>query len=298
MKQAERSMKIDFLVPGFSKCGTTTLCALLAEHPDIFIPPDVKEPCLFNRDNYENSLYWYQSLFSNAPHQALLGEGSTIYTVAETEIKTRDRIKKLYPEVKLIFIARDPVTRLESSYKYLHHTGQKYGVECPYSIGEAIRGMPSMLPDTRYGSRLENYLAVFPKEQIHVVLMEDLAADAESVLNGCFKFLGVDSNIAIPDISRRLNKGDSKYYDSKELRKMRNSIWEPETGIPLSKIPLNVQDQFLPQLGFRKSFDDTVIEWSKEDEEYLIDQIGMDIHKFLTMTDYPVTKWSRFQKLV
>lgn len=34
---------LDFLVPGISKCGTTSLCALLNQHPHLFIPEE-KEP--------------------------------------------------------------------------------------------------------------------------------------------------------------------------------------------------------------------------------------------------------------
>jgi len=41
-------MRLDFLIPGFAKCGNTTLCTLLGEHPEIFMPK-VKDFRLFDR---------------------------------------------------------------------------------------------------------------------------------------------------------------------------------------------------------------------------------------------------------
>jgi len=44
-------IRIDFLIPGFSKCGTTTLCALLAQHPSIYMP-ELKEPWYFSSTDF------------------------------------------------------------------------------------------------------------------------------------------------------------------------------------------------------------------------------------------------------
>ena len=43
-------MRVDFIVPGFSKCGTTTLCFLLNQHPDIFLP--LREADFFGTPGY------------------------------------------------------------------------------------------------------------------------------------------------------------------------------------------------------------------------------------------------------
>ncbi len=49
-------MQIDFIVPGFSKCGTTTLCDMLNSHEDVFIPP-AKEPGYF-AENFDRGWDW------------------------------------------------------------------------------------------------------------------------------------------------------------------------------------------------------------------------------------------------
>ena len=58
-------IKIDFLVPGFSKCGTTTLCALLAQHPAIYIP-ELKEPWYFSSTDFPRQQAEYIRHFSPA----------------------------------------------------------------------------------------------------------------------------------------------------------------------------------------------------------------------------------------
>jgi hypothetical protein len=66
-------VRIDFLVLGFGKCGTTTLCALLAQHPEIYIPA-LKEPRYFSADDFEARDYCQH--FVPAQEGQRLGEGS------------------------------------------------------------------------------------------------------------------------------------------------------------------------------------------------------------------------------
>jgi hypothetical protein len=51
-------MRLDFLVPGFANCRTMTLCALLAEHPQVLMP-ERKDFRLFDLPDYERR--WEES---------------------------------------------------------------------------------------------------------------------------------------------------------------------------------------------------------------------------------------------
>ena len=130
-------MRVDFLVPGFSKCGTTSLCSHLAKHPEVFIP-EAKEPCFFAY-NFEKGWQWYETFFKDAGAARIFGEGSTFYTAAEFEARTCERLFRHFPDVRLIFVARDPIARIESSYREHHHSGHKYGIDVPPSLGQALR---------------------------------------------------------------------------------------------------------------------------------------------------------------
>ena len=69
-----RKPNVQFFVPGFSKCGTTTFCSLLGDHPEIFIP-QCKEPNFFAMA-YRRGWDWYTDLFEGSDGR-MCGEGST-----------------------------------------------------------------------------------------------------------------------------------------------------------------------------------------------------------------------------
>ncbi len=70
----------NYLVIGASKCGTSSLCRLLGQHPDMFMSTP-KEPNFFCYDHvYEKGWAWYESLFDRADGKLAIGEGTTQYS--------------------------------------------------------------------------------------------------------------------------------------------------------------------------------------------------------------------------
>lgn len=284
---------ISFLVPGFSKCGTTTLCSLLDQHPDIHIPA-LKEPNFFCKDDYEQRWDEYKNLFADSGPARVLGEGSTFYTTVEFETAVQQRVLHHYPDIKLIFIARDPINRLESSFREYHHSGPRFGFDTPFDIEETLRQFPEMLHDTQYWSRLNNYKKHFPEENIHTLFLEDLKSQTQRELDKCFRFLGVEAGIQVAEQSRQLNAGSSKLYDSRLLRKIRNNRF---TGIPLSKVPVPTQDKYLNMLGLRRPFRKPIV-WKPETKQWLMEQLQDEMSAFLDYAGKPADYWSRYYELL
>lgn len=276
--------KLDFVVPGFSKCGTTTLCALLAEHPGITIST-TKEPNFFATE-YERGWDWYESLFSGSGN-SIRGEGSTFYTVAEFEEAASSRIAKHFPDVKLIFIARDPIRRIESSYREHHHSGHRYGVDIPYDMGDALVAFPNIIEDTMYWQRLNAYRRRFSDEQIHILLFEDFVRAPQDELKKCFRFLGVDPNASIDDSHRQLNPAESKLRDSAFMRwirshKLTNVLWN---GLAATR------DERLEQLlGLRKTAPKSVY-WTPAARNLLRWRLEDDMAQFLSHCGKPSDCW-------
>jgi hypothetical protein len=48
-----------------------------------------------------------------------------------------------------------------------------------------------------YGRHIQRYLARFPREQMRVVLFEELVADPDGVMQSLFRFLGVDPSVVV-----------------------------------------------------------------------------------------------------
>ncbi len=274
---------VDFIVPGFSKCGTTTLTELLSRHPQLFMPTGegLKEFCFFPKEDYLSHWSGYAERFKDARPGVLLGECSTCYTDFEFERVSRERMLHHYPGMKLIFIARDPIDRVEAAYKEIHHSGHLYGVLAPYSLGCATRTDESILENAFYWKRIRNYLDHMDEGRIHVVFLEHLAADPRMVLRGCFDFLGVDPDVEIPECDIRLNEGREKLYDTQRMRHFRKRGKFPEIAQALDRIPPDHIDPLLKELGLRRPFADTPVDWDGEALREVVPALKEDARSFL-----------------
>lgn len=127
----------DFIIAGAMKAGTTSLHHILKHHKHVFLPED--EIFFFDLDDiqqhpdffmdargkwifhdyerhYQDYLEWYSSFFESADDGQVIGDDSTTYMASR---KAPQRIARLLPDVKLIFMLRDPVVRAYSHYWHL-----------------------------------------------------------------------------------------------------------------------------------------------------------------------------------
>jgi len=277
---------IDFLVPGFSKCGTTTLCALLAQHPGIYIP-ELKEPWYFSSSDFPAKEADYIQHFSPALPGQLLGEGSVNYSGFEKEDISIARIRANNPACRFIFIARNPLRRIESSYREMHHSGVKFGLNAPYSLAENLELFPQMIRDSMFHERISKYVDAFGGESILVLFLEDLNRDPQRELARCFRHLGVDDSYRVRR-ELQLNRGSSKYYDTRILRYIRSKPW---SGFKLARLNPEQQDRLLQPLGLRRPFRKPV-QWDAKALEMVRERVLPDARKFLAAYGKPADFWS------
>ncbi|MBW7012644.1 sulfotransferase domain-containing protein [Pseudomonas sp. N040] len=282
-------MKMDFMVPGISKCGTTTLCYLLGEHPQIFVPA-FKEPHHFIRADLESDAEAYRALFAAATPEQLCGEGSQMYATPQFEELVSTRLQQNNPQMKLIFCVRNPLKRIESSYREFHHSGAKYAVNAPFGISQAIAGLPALLQDSHYWQRLQPFRQRFGDGQILVVFLEDLQRDAQHELARCYRFLGVDATFQNPSAGTRLNSQEEKRYDTRLLRFLRTN---PHTGFKLAKIPLPMQERFFTAVGMRPRFRGA-LDWEPGSREYVVQTLRDDIQRLLAYCNKAADYWPEF----
>ena len=268
-------IKIDFLVPGFSKCGTTTLCAMLAQHPGIYIP-ELKEPWYFSSKDFPRKQADYIQHFSPALPGQLLGEGSVSYSDSTMEDVSIARIRDNNPDCRFIFIARNPLHRIESSYREMHHSGVKFGLNAPFGMAECLDTFPQMILDSLYFERISKYVDAFGSEAILVLFLEDLRRQPQLEMQRCFRHLGVDSRFrAVEEL--RLNEGSSKVYDTRVLRRLRTWHW---SGFKLAKLRPEAQDRLLRPLGLRRPFTKPV-RWDERSLALVRERILPDSRRFL-----------------
>ncbi len=185
--------KVDFIGIGAERCGTTWIASCLAEHPEICFSKE-KEIYFFNKldrhflkiDNlrYERGIEWYKSFFNHCSGKSITGEFTPTYMFCPSSAA---RIKYHFPDVKLIVTLRNPVDRAFS--QYLHNI--RGGVIRKMSFEKALKKYNSYIEKGFYYRHLKYFFDIFPKKNIKVVLMSDIADNPEKVIRDIYKFLGV-----------------------------------------------------------------------------------------------------------
>jgi hypothetical protein len=192
------ALRPDFLVISPPKTGSTWLAHNLRAHPEAFVPK-IKEVKYFSRYFRWLDLSWYLEQFA-AGTGRVKGEASPSYAILPRE---RVRlIRRLMPDVKLVFLMRDPVSRAWSharhTYRYCEAnfatgagpleciTEEQWQVnfahEWPLTCGD-------------YLGQLRRWLSVFPREQMFIGFYESIAARPEALLREVFSFLGVSPDV-------------------------------------------------------------------------------------------------------
>ena len=175
----------DFIVIGAMKAGTTTIYEHLRHHPAIFMA-DPKEPNYFSIDSvHERGLAWYHGLFAAAREGQLCGEVSPSYTRYPRFPDTPARMAEACPGAKLIYLMRHPVERFYSNYVF----DRSFGHREP--IRDTLRMRSYVLETSRYLAQIQRYLEYFPRERMHLIVLDDLRADAAAVLSRLAGFLDV-----------------------------------------------------------------------------------------------------------
>jgi hypothetical protein len=201
-----RTPKLDFIVIGAQKAGTTSLWRYLEDNPKLLMPPD-KEASFFSEPQYPDALRAYmRALFKDAPRGKLLGKITPAYMTGTPGISVpaiAGRIHETVPRVRLVAVLRDPVERALSAHRMWTRFGEE---DRPFETAIAELLQPDALERARrgpsirdsyvvsgeYGWMLRAYVERFGAEQLHVELSADLDASAEDVVARVCRFIGVE----------------------------------------------------------------------------------------------------------
>lgn len=205
-----------FFIVGAPKCGTTAMYEWLSAHPDIFIP--VKEIHYFGADLHHRrppvSAERYAGLFRDAG-QRITGDVAVWYLMSET---AAEEIRDHNPDARIIIMLRKPHEMLHSLHSQLVYSGEEdiedfeqalaaetdraAGHRIPKSTHTGLEAPPQeCLQYTRVASfadQVQRYTDTF--EHVHVVLHDDIKADAAATYRGILEFIGADKHF-LPDFS-------------------------------------------------------------------------------------------------
>jgi hypothetical protein len=201
----------NFFISGAPRCGTTALYTYLSEHPNIFMS-EVKELNYFASDfpNVQKISFKspndYLKLFARADDRHLaVGEASPFYLFSKVAF---ENMHSFDPQARIILSLRNPVDFIQSYHQLnlsllredepdlarawdlqdLRREGQRL----PKSTREPALLMYGEIG--KFSKYIQRLFTIFPREQVKVILLEDLATDTWATYEDILRFMNVPSD--------------------------------------------------------------------------------------------------------
>ena len=207
-----RVERLDFIVPGTQKSGTTALHYFLSKHPQIALP-DRQELHFFDDEEIFSGPVDYELLhrrFGPVARSVVAGEVTPSYLYWKPAM---ERIRNYNPQIKLIILLRNPIDRA-----FAHWNMQRFRDREPLDFLEALKEEPRRIAqplsvESRrfayvdrgfYSGQLERVFEFFPREQVKIVKFENFRDQKQQTLDEIFEFLGVNPVRGVRDKDRNV----------------------------------------------------------------------------------------------
>ena len=203
-------MKINAVIVGAQKAGTTSLHRYMCEHPDVEGHFTVEFSSFIVDTEYEKGIPHAIDKFYNLENRSpeILLAKSALFSRDEKAIK---RLYKYNPDCKILFLVREPVARAFSCYTFERMNGGMKGKDFDDIVDvlknkEYEDGLYRLCIGLGlYADHMEKLLKYFPIEQIKVITFKDFKSNSKDVCKDIFSFLSIDQNFN-PNLAIKHNK--------------------------------------------------------------------------------------------
>ncbi|HLJ12737.1 MAG TPA: sulfotransferase domain-containing protein, partial [Planctomycetaceae bacterium] len=202
----------DFLLIAPPKTGTTWLAKQLGRHPGIYVSA-VKEVKYFNFFQQVKDFLWYLSMFREGAGR-LKGDVTPNYSLLPRS--TIRLIHALRPDLKLIFLMRDPVDRAWSHARWDYRLRDTTFSSNDCTIEQVTDSMwqqnfshPLSVLFGDYLGQLQRWLGVFDRSRFFIGFYEQIQQAPHELLDRIFDFLGVERLARVEEarVRERVNAG-------------------------------------------------------------------------------------------
>ncbi len=228
---------IDFLCIGAQKAGTTWLIANIKAHPRVWTPQFIKELHYFDVVHLGNSKRvlmqryrnrgdrmvakfperktyfdrvvdanfaftddWYAHIFSVAPKRALKGECTPLYCAINDEGVAH--VKRLMPNVRLIYLIRDPFDRAMSSFRMeMDLANTTIGADMLHLLDQEL-----FVQRGDYRGNITRWEREFDPSQILYIPFGRVKSEPQEVLRDVENHLGLARYSKYPKLGKQVNQ--------------------------------------------------------------------------------------------
>ena len=209
--------KIQLMIVGAQKAGTSSLLRYLAQHPDIHTHAQPELTFFLQEREYTRGYEWAFAKYFVA--ESTHGEIEDKQLIAKNVMvmhspEVMQRIHKHNPAMHLVVLLREPVARAYSAYWW----ARRRGWENIKTYEDALAAEEARVNEDWFKWRqcayqhngiyyphVKNLITQFGSSQVHCILTDDLKENAETVCQQLFERIGIRSDFK-PLIGERHNR--------------------------------------------------------------------------------------------
>ncbi|MCK5169140.1 MAG: sulfotransferase [Bacteroidales bacterium] len=216
-----KKINIDFVILGAQKSGTSSLHKYLDTHSQIFMSYPMKESRYFMGYNFAKKFYKRQFnikikngdfilknfILQGYYNERIIGESSTAYTIGQRSIEhsVPERMYNENPNLKFIYILRNPYARILSNY---YHLVEKHSIK--QDLNSLIQEDRNIVDTSLYFSQINKYINYFPKENFKLIIFEEFLEKKKETTDEILDFLNVPREDVNFNETFNKSKGDSE----------------------------------------------------------------------------------------
>jgi hypothetical protein len=269
----------NLLIIGAMKCGTTALHKYLSKHPEIGMSS--KKELKFFAASYRWRLgwEWYSQQFD--PGKKVRGESSPAYSDQRLFPQAAERITAYFPDIKLIYLVRDPVDRIVADYR--HRVTMDLENRSWTSFVEGLEGS-EYVARSSYRAQLQPYLDHYPPERILVLTQQRLLDHRRETLRQAFRFLEVDEDFWSPYFRQLVHETRRRRRRTERGRRIGKRLddWMEELpsdwGYRIGPVLLYAFSKPVPKPVVTPEERGTALSYLEEDIHGLIELCGPESH--------------------
>lgn len=243
------SNRIDLIIIGAQKCGTTALFEFLNSHQKL-IGSDQKEINFFNNDeNYKMGIDYYHGFFPKRKNGLIYFEASPSY-LQDNNYVSCERIYEYNSEIKMIVMLRNPIERAFSAFNmyrkkwklnedwfdswkipereyiqrdYRDYESFNYFINHELDVISKGKNIEAPVLNTgKYVDHIEKYFKIFNPTQFLIIDSSNLLTNTHKELNRVLSFLKINEKTSwsFPDGQKIFEGKYEEDIDSITLSKL------------------------------------------------------------------------------
>ncbi len=233
--------------------------------------------------NYHKGVSWYKKHFNHCKAGSLKGDITPRYS---HDPKSPQRIYDHNKDIKIFYCLRSPVDRIESHYNFAKYFVGKED----RPMEQAIREEPEFIIMSMYFRNLNQYLQLFPKEQIMLIWFEDIRDRPEGLLEEVYRFLNVDPSFRPARMNEKSNPGRASKNSRLQDRIRQLNHWLISLGFSgfVNRIKKAGIGDFVQRLNSKPLRKEKI---TPEIKAWIIDQVRDDVLQLQAWSGRDLSHW-------